>query len=111
MRPAVMGLVMLALAASVAPRSLAADAGAPPPPAIPACIAVATESRYVPYGYNHIVRLKSSCEKPVTCTVSTDVNPEKQTVAVAPASTVEVTTFMGAASQTFVARVSCTSPK
>src|SRR5687767_12052255 len=87
---------------------LAADGGAPPS-AIPACLTVATESIYVPYGYNHIVRLKSACPKPITCQVSTDVNPEKQTVAVAPNTTVEVTTFLGAASQTFVARVGCTN--
>ena len=85
---------------------LAADAGAPPA-GVPACLTVATESRYVPYGYNHLVTLKSACPKPLTCNVSTDVNPEKQKVEVAPNATVEVTTFLGAATQTFTARVSC----
>lgn len=84
----------------------AADAGAPTP-SIPACVAVTTDSRYVPYGYNHIVILKNGCSRPVKCSVATDVNPERQTVEVLPSTTTEVTTFLGAASSTFVARVSC----
>ncbi len=84
------------------------DAGvdAPPPP-IPACIAVSTESRYVPWGYNHVVILRNGCSKNATCTVSTDVNPQAQVVDVASGATVEVVTFMGSPAYTFVARVSC----
>lgn len=86
---------------------LAADGGAPPPPPIPACVKVGTESRWVPYGYNHVVILENGCSKPATCTVSTDVNPAPQKAEVAPSTTVEVMTFMGANSSTFVAKVSC----
>jgi hypothetical protein len=96
---------LLALVAATAPRASAADGGAPP---VPACVAVSTASRYVPYGYNHVVVLRNGCSRAVSCSVSTDVNPERLTAEVQAGTTAEVTTFIGAASSTFVARVGCT---
>lgn len=81
------------------------DAGAPS--ALPACISVGTEARYVPYGYNHVVLLKSGCSKPATCTVATDVNPQAVTAEVAANTSVEVLTFSGSPAQAFRARVTC----
>ncbi|HEY8075150.1 MAG TPA: hypothetical protein VIF62_13595 [Labilithrix sp.] len=84
------------------------DAGADaPPPPVPACIAVSSEARYVPWGYNHVVTLRNGCTKNATCVVSTDVNPQTQVVDVASGAAVEVMTFMGSPSYTFVARVNC----
>lgn len=74
---------------------------------VPACVKVTTSSRYVPYGYNHVVTITNACKKTVACDVSTDVNPDKQSVEVKPSETSELTTFMGSPSQTFVAKVSC----
>lgn len=86
----------------------AADAGAAPTPAsLPACIQVQTESRYVPYGYNHIVTLTSGCTRPASCTVSTDVNPEVHAVDVPANASIQVTTYIGAAASAFVAKVAC----
>jgi hypothetical protein len=68
---------------------------------------VRTASRYVPYGYNHVVILESGCARAATCAVSTDVNPTPATAEVPAGSTVEVTTFMGAAASSFTAKVSC----
>lgn len=101
---------VLALAAMVALPFVAAtatadDAGAAP--ALPACVAVNTDSRYVPYGYNHIVIVKNGCSKAATCAVSTDVNPSVQSVDVASSATAEVITFSGSPSQKFVAKVTC----
>lgn len=94
-------------AASAPP--IAADAGAPPPPAtLPACVSVKTESRYVPYGYNHIVVVTNGCVKPATCSVATDVNPTAQSVDIASGKAAEVLTFSGSPSSAFTARVSCT---
>ena len=93
---------MFALGALVL--TLAADAGAP---AMPACIHHRAESRYVPYGYNHIVILKNGCSRSATCVVTTDVNPERQSADVPSNATVEVATFLGAAASTFTARVAC----
>jgi hypothetical protein len=83
----------------------AQDAGAPP--ALPACIQVSTDARYIPYGYNHVVILKSGCSKPAACTISTDVNPQAVAAEVAAGTTVEVLTFSASPSQTFHARVTC----
>ena len=74
---------------------------------LPACISVATEARYVPYGYNHVVLLKNGCSKPATCTVSTNVNPQATAVEVASKANVEVLTFTASPAQTFTANVSC----
>lgn len=99
------------LVVAIAPAAFAADdAGAPKPapaPPVPACVRVGTESRWVPYGYNHVVILENGCSKPATCKVSTDVNPQVQTAEVDVQKTVEVTTIMASPASTFVAKVSC----
>jgi hypothetical protein len=102
----VLACVLSALTAVLATTDVAAqDAGAPA--ALPACIQVSTDSRYVPYGYNHVVILKSGCSKAATCNVSTDVSPQAAAAEVAAGTTVEVLTFAGSPAQTFRARVTC----
>ncbi len=104
---AVVGLALLT-GAEAPSAAEPADAGADAaPPPVPACIAVTTDSRYVPWGYNHVVVLRNGCSRNATCQVSTDVNPQTQVVDVASGATVEVTTFMGSPAYTFVARVNC----
>ena len=85
-----------------------AQAADPPKPGLPACVRVQTQSRWIPYGYNHVVIIENGCSKAATCDVSTDVNPEQQKAEVASGATVEVTTFMGSAASQFVAKVTCT---
>ncbi len=75
--------------------------------AIPACVQVRTESRYVPYGYNHIVSLKNGCSKAATCVVSTNVNPQPASAEIAAGATVEVLTFAGSPARDFEAQVCC----
>lgn len=84
--------------------TLAADAGAP---GLPACVRFRSESRYVPYGYNHVVLIENGCSKPAACTVSTDVVPQAQNVDVPAGKTAEVTTFLGSPQQSFVPKVRC----
>ncbi len=88
--------------------SAAADAGAGDAGSLPGCVGVTTESRYVPYGYNHLVVVANGCSKAATCSVSTDVSPAPYKVEVASLKSVEVLTFSGSPAQTFVARVTCT---
>lgn len=85
--------------------TLAADAGAP---AMPACVRFRADSRYVPYGYNHVVIIENGCSRPAACVVATDVAPQPQNVEVPAGTTAEVTTFMGSPQQTFIPRVRCT---
>jgi len=96
----------LFVASLVVAASAAADDGSAPS-ALPACISVGTDARYVPYGYNHVVILKSGCSKAATCTVATDVNPQPTVVELAPGLSVEVLTFAGSPAQAFRARVMC----
>ena len=74
---------------------------------LPACISVATQARYVPYGYNHVVVVKNGCSKAAACSVATNVNPQASSVEVAANATVEVLTFTASPAQTFTALVSC----
>lgn len=97
-----------ALALCSASTTSAADAGTDAGAAsIPGCVSVGTVSRYVPYGYNHVVILTNGCSKSATCSVSTDVNPTPSSAEVATNTTVEVLTFSGSPAATFFARVSC----
>ena len=106
-RPTILaGLLTAVLTAALSASDAAAqDAGAASP--IPACIQVSTDARYVPFGYNHIVILKSGCTKPAACTISTDVNPQPISAEVAAGTTVEVLTFAVSPAQTFRANVTC----
>lgn len=87
--------------------AVAAIAGAAPPDAGATCLAWWQESRPTGYGYRHVVVIKNGCKKPATCKVSTDVNPEVQTVAVPAGATVDVVTFLEAPAPAFVPTVSC----
>lgn len=105
MRGARTGAALFVATVVVAVTAGAEDAGAPS--ALPACISVSTDARYVPYGYNHIVILKSGCSKAATCSVATDVNPQPISAELAAGATVEVLTFSGSPAQAFRARVTC----
>lgn len=97
----------LALTGASSTASAAEDAGAAGAGALPGCVGVSTDSRYVPYGYNHIVVIKNGCSKAATCSVSTDVNPKPVTAEVLSLKSIELVTFSGSPSQTFHARVTC----
>lgn len=105
MRAARIGAALFVAMVGLAASAAAEDAGAPS--GLPACISVGTDARYVPYGYNHVVILKSGCSKAATCSVATDVNPQPVTAELAAGATVEVLTFSGSPAQTFRARVTC----
>jgi hypothetical protein len=104
----VVGLAALVATASASEASAEdkPDAGASGS-VLPACISVATQARYVPFGYNHVVILTSGCSKAATCSVATNVNPQATSVEVASKTTLEVLTFNASPAQTFTAQVSC----
>jgi hypothetical protein len=72
------------------------------------CIKFWGETRYGALAYNHIVHIANSCAATADCSVSTDVNPEAQQIAIEGNSSVEVMTFMGSPSRTFKPKVTCT---
>ena len=71
------------------------------------CVRYRTETRYRNYGYDHIVHVTNGCQKPASCTVSTDVAPAAIAVTLDPGDRKEVVTFRGSPSRTFTARVIC----
>jgi hypothetical protein len=75
------------------------------------CIRFWGETRYGALAYNHIVHVANSCEATADCSVSTDVNPEPQQVAVEGGTSIEVVTFMGSPARTFKPSVKCTMRK
>ena len=74
------------------------------------CVLVHTEAPYVPYGYNHIVVLKNTCDTTMRCEVKTDVNPKIQIVSLAVGEEKRITTFVGSPSRTFTPTVNCKKP-
>jgi hypothetical protein len=102
--------VTLALAGGAGTAVRADDSerpGAPPK----SCVAVATSAPNVNYGYDHVVTLAATCEKPQRCTVKTNVAPNPVTVELAATETKSVVTFRGSPSSEFKAEVSCRAAK
>ncbi|MBI5502771.1 MAG: hypothetical protein HY907_21175 [Deltaproteobacteria bacterium] len=71
------------------------------------CVEVRTEAPYRNAGYDHIVHLTNDCGVAVSCTVTTDVNPEPTTVEVAAGEAVDVLTWRGSPAWEFAATVEC----
>lgn len=74
---------------------------------VPECIAVSKSTPYRGYGYAHIVTLRSSCERPLRCEVSTNVTPDRIHIEVEPGRSESVTTRIGSPASTFETLVSC----
>ena len=74
---------------------------------VPSCIAWSTAVRYRGIGYDHLVNIRSTCDKPADCEVWTNVNPDKQSVEVPQGHNVEVVTFLASPASVFEAHVAC----
>jgi hypothetical protein len=73
----------------------------------PECIRVTASARWAAAAYNHYVRVDNDCGSTARCQISTNVNPEPQTVTVAAGAHVEVLTNRGSPAREFTPRVSC----
>lgn len=72
------------------------------------CAVVKATARYVGLGYTHTIVLKNGCQRPVECTVWTDVDPEpKTTLSVRPGDDGEVVTRRGSPSREVSAFKQC----
>jgi len=85
----------------------ASDVTASPQTPTKPCIQYWGEARYV-IGYNHIVHIVNGCTRDAACVVSTDFNPNQQSVSVPAGSHVTVVTYLGAPTGRFVPYVRCT---
>ena len=103
----------LVLTAAIAAHANAAD---PPPEKggaggkvekVPKCVDVRGEARFSGYGYDHLVEIDNRCDKSVSCTVATDVNPQSRTVTVAAGAKESLLTFRGSPASAFKPNVTC----
>ena len=97
----------LLLVGAPADSAAAQDDDEAPAGDVPACLDVAAIVRFGAAGYDHWVRLDNGCARAARCAVSTNVNPEPQTVEVAAGEREEVLTFRGSPARTFEPRVVC----
>lgn len=70
------------------------------------CVKHTVQARFIS-GYDHLVHLTNGCSRAAICQVSTDVNPEPQSVSLAVGASATVLTFRGSPARTFRAKVDC----
>lgn len=72
------------------------------------CFKTRSEARYAAYGYDHLVEIENTCDKPLLCVVKTDVNPDPSNVTVPGKEKRMVVTFRGSPAREFKPDVRCT---
>lgn len=97
-----LGIPIASLASLLLPMFVAAqDAGSAP------CWSFRSSTPYRGFGYDHVVTVDNRCRLPLTCQVSTDVNPAAQRLRVAAESAADLLTYRGSPAQVFKAKVEC----
>jgi hypothetical protein len=71
------------------------------------CVITWAEARFDGGAYDHWVSVSNECAAPIFCSVSTDVNPNAQVVALDPGQVVAVLTFRASPARVFTPRVVC----
>jgi hypothetical protein len=88
-------------------RQVSTTSGAEPTQSTLACVEFQPEVRFRNSGYDHLVHLRSRCDRRTICAVATDVNPTPVDVPVPPREHVTVLTFRGSPAREFTPIVSC----
>ncbi len=78
-----------------------------PGPAALDCVKVRTEAAFASVGYDHLVHLTNNCKTAVTCTVTTNVNPDAATVSLGVGDSTTLTTWRGSPAREFTADARC----
>lgn len=100
--------LILPLAALLgAPSAFAEPPRAVPGPAALTCVKVQTEASFASVGYDHLVHLTNNCKQAVTCTVTTNVNPEPATAALGVGESKTLITWRGSPAREFTADARC----
>ncbi len=103
---AVLALSLFAVALPARPQP------APPRPspvagARPACVQVTPQPVFNGSGFNHLVHVDNRCAQAVSCTVTTDINPQAQSATIPSQGTHTFNTFFNAAAYGFTPTVRC----
>src|SRR5688572_21811189 len=96
-------LLLLALSSL----AVTASAGAAPQEKPSECLRAWFDARYGNAGYDHIVRLSSTCSAPVTCQVSSDAAPQSVRVEVPAGQSKEVVILRGSPARQFTPHAEC----
>jgi hypothetical protein len=88
-------LSVLPIAQSAAPRDVSS------------CVEVGAASFWGVAGWNHFVYLSNRCGEPVSCTVTTSVDPDPHGVTLAKDQTEQAITAMSSPARVFVPRAMC----
>ena len=105
---AVLGAAFMLASVGLLPTAEADTSGADTLDRTPlGCVESWGEARYRNAGFDHVVHLVSHCSVAAVCDVATNVSPDPRQAAVAPGQHVEVVTFWGAPSRSFVPKVAC----
>lgn len=105
-----MSRVRLSILAAIAALSASAALFAQPariPGTRPECVAVAAQPVFNGTGYNHLVTIANRCATPVTCAVTTDVNPRAISAVIDAGQSRTVNTYFNAAGYGFSPTVHC----
>ncbi len=73
----------------------------------PSCVRSWGQTVAAGVGYNHVVGIENNCERPVACTISTDVAPDPIQATVPAKERTELTTFRGSPASAFKPHVEC----
>jgi hypothetical protein len=87
--------------------AVTASAGAAPQQKPSDCLRAWFDTRYGNAGYDHIVRLASTCSTPVTCEVSSDAAPQPVKVEVLAGRAQEVVILRGSPARQFTPHAEC----
>lgn len=71
------------------------------------CVGVRTEARPIAYGYEHHVHIHNGCDKTVRCEVTTNSNPEVNTVTLIAGDTEDVVMSRGSPASEVTAHTKC----
>jgi hypothetical protein len=77
----------------------------------PECAIVTSRARMQAYGFDHVVRIQNTCPSPLSCSVTTDVNPTASRASLQPGETTEVLMWRGSPASAFTAHVDCTDSR
>jgi hypothetical protein len=66
-----------------------------------------TEAAFASVGYDHLVHLTNNCKTAVTCTVTTNVNPDAATASLGVGESTTLTTWRGSPAREFTADARC----
>ena len=75
----------------------------------PECIEITTRTTRGPTGFNHLVKLTSSCKQTMKCKVTTSANKSGVSATVPAGGSVEVNTFLNSPASSFSASADCTA--